>query len=156
MANSIKPVSLQGFKLVIAPKPPSVGMVPVEISGWGESTVISWKTDEKTTTQQQGLGGEIAHFVRSFIPAGQLEITLMQTSDENGILSACHTAMLLDPKAGVVTILGKDLLGTTMLTMPTARIEAMPDVEYANKVTERKWVFKGPLSINISGGNISQ
>ena len=53
-------------------------------------------------------------------------------------------------------LLGKDILGTTMITMPTARIEAVADVEYGNKVGERKWVFKGPLTVHFAGGNYAQ
>lgn len=127
----------------------TIGGVPM--SGFADGTFLEITTDTQQFTKVIGADG-YATRVKSNNYGGILTLTLSQTSPSNDILSAL---LNLDrfTNSGVVPILIKDLLGTSMFFSATGWIQQFPDFTFSNEIAERAWVFDLADVEMFIGGN---
>lgn len=109
------------------------------ISGFGEGTMIVVERDEAAFTKKVGADGEVAR-ARNRNRSGKVRLTLMQSSASNDYLSSmARQDELAGTGVGVLQI--KDGLGTTLVMVPNAWIEKIPNTEFGKEQSDREWVF---------------
>jgi hypothetical protein len=120
--------------------------------GFADGTFIKAMRNEQAYNLKVGVDGEGTRS-KNNNKSGKFEITLMQSSSFNDVLSAYSSADQLS-NAGVVPILLRDNNGTTLATALTAWVQKLPDVEFAKEVTTRTWVFEtDDLEMFVGGNN---
>ncbi len=130
----------------------SLGGVPLN-SGRGEGVFIKITMMNPAFSTKVGADGEVARS-RSNDRRAKIEVTLLQTSDSNSLLSALHQLDLNAPNgAGVAGLLIKDMSGTSLHTAPECWVTKAPDVEYGAEITERTWELEAASLINFVGNN---
>lgn len=114
------------------------------IKSWNSVSVI---VDEDKFTFTKGTTGEVTR-TRNPVMLGTITITLPQTSEDNGVLSAFEVA------ANTIPCIVTDRNGTSLHIMPQGTIVKPPDAEYGKEAGEREWIIKGQIKEpNIVGGN---
>lgn len=125
---------------------------PVIITdGWAEDSMIKVSRDEDTYTKKVGAAGEVTR-VRNRNRSGSFELTLMQSSAQNALLSAVAATDELSGD-GVHPIMLKDLGGNTIATAANAWIRKMPETEFTKEVGARTWMFDCDIVTQLEGGN---
>jgi hypothetical protein len=130
-----------------------VTLGPYLLSGFAEGTFIKVSRDEDAFTDKTGTDGETAR-ARNKNRAGEVELTFLQTSASNDILSGLAQAGELTG-TDVLPLLIKDLLGTTLVSALNAWPKKIADVEEAKEITDRAWTLRcaSPLLMNVGGQN---
>lgn len=121
--------------------------------GFADGTFIKAMRNQQAFTLKVGADGEGTR-AKSNDKSGKYEITLMQSSSFNDILSAYASADELSD-SGIVPILLRDNNGTTIATSLTAWVQKLPDTELAKEVGTRTWIFETDAMELFVGGNNS-
>lgn len=130
----------------------SFGGVPLN-TGRGEGVFIKITPMNPAFTTKVGADGEVARS-RSNDRRHKVEITLLQTSDGNILLSAVHQLDLKAPNgAGVAGLLIQDMSGTSIHIAPETWITEAPEVQYGPQIEHRTWKFEAANMLDIVGGN---
>jgi structural protein KPP10_ORF10 len=130
----------------------SLGAIPLN-TGRGEGTFIKIKPKSPAFSSKVGADGETARS-RSNDRRHEIEITTLQTSDANALLSTLHQLDLHAPNgAGVGALLIKDMSGTSLHAAAECWIVEAPEVVYAADIQERVWKLECADMVNFVGGN---
>ncbi len=130
----------------------SLGGIPLN-TGRAEGVFIKIKPKSPAFTTKVGADGEVARS-RSNDRRHEIEISMMQTSDANILLSALHQLDLNAPNgAGVAGILIQDMSGTSLHTAAECWIIESPEVQYGPEVEMRTWKLEAANMISLVGGN---
>lgn len=125
----------------------------VPLSGFGPDSFVKITETEDVFVLVRGVDGT---FTRSKKKgrATIVEVTLMQSSDSNVVLSALHEADYLAPNgAGIVPILVRDKGGTSLTAASDAWIIKTPDQDFTSSAKERVWKFQLVNPQIVVGGN---
>lgn len=127
----------------------SFALIPLK--GFADGTFINVSRITEAFTSVVGSDGEVARS-KSNDNRRRIELTLLQTSDSNDVLSALHTADLEAPNgAGVAPFTIKDG-GRFLLVAPVAWIVQSPDEEFGREATGRTWVFETDNDVKVFDG----
>lgn len=130
----------------------SLGGIPLN-TGRGDGVFIKITPMNDMFTTKVGADGEVARS-RSNDRRHKVEITLMQTSDANILLSALHQLDINAPNgSGVAALFIKDMSGTSLHIAPEAWITKSPEVSYGPEVEMRTWELEAANMVDIVGGN---
>jgi hypothetical protein len=121
--------------------------------GFGDGTFIKVSRNEQAFNLKVGVDGEGTR-AKSNNKSGKFEITLMQSSSSNDILSGYATADELS-NLGAVPVLLRDNNGTTLATALTGWVQKLPDSELAKEITTRTWTIETDALEMFIGGNNS-
>jgi hypothetical protein len=122
------------------------------MSGFGDGTFIKVSRNEQAFNLKVGVDGEGTR-AKSNNFSGKFEITLMQSSSSNDVLSSYASADQLS-NSGVVPVLLRDNNGTTLATALTGWVQKLPDTEFAKEVTTRTWVIEtDDIELFVGGNN---
>ena len=127
----------------------SVGGVP--LSGFTDGSFIKVSRDEDAYTKAVGADGQVSR-AKSANRSGSITITLKQTSVSNDVLSGFAQADEVG-NAGLVPVLIKDLLGTTLVSSAGTWIKKMADVDMGKELSDREWVLDCESINLVVGGN---
>lgn len=123
----------------------------VPISGFAPGTFVAWTRNNDTYRIAVGSAGEAGR-AASGDKSGTVTVTLLQSAESNGILSALAAADELDG-SGVGALVVTDLSGLTVIAAPSAWIRKPADGELSNELTNREWVFETDELQIFDGGN---
>jgi Protein of unknown function (DUF3277) len=130
----------------------SLGTIPLN-TGRGEGVFIKITPKNPAFTTKVGADGEVARS-RSNDHRFDIEMTMMQTSDANILLSALHQLDLNAPNgAGVAAILIEDMSGTSVFVAPECWIVEVAEVQYGPEVEMRTWKLEAASGVQLVGGN---
>lgn len=121
--------------------------------GFGDGTFIKVMRNDQAFNLKVGVDGEGTR-AKSNNKSGKFEITLMQSSSSNDVLSSYASADELS-SSGVVPVLLRDNNGTTLATSLTGWVQKLPDTELQKEVTTRTWVIESDQVELFIGGNNS-
>lgn len=108
-------------------------------TGKGTDEFLKISQDDDDVTITTGLDGENAFNIIPGRPV-KVELTLLQTSRGNGVLSAYHLASMA--AGGLPAVLGvSDGNGTSKTISPSAMIAKMPDETVAKEAGVVVWTF---------------
>ena len=120
------------------------------LSGFGDNTFVKISRNEQAFNLKIGVDGEGSR-AKSNNFSGKIEVTLMQTSASNDVLSAYALTDQLSNK-GIVPILVRDNNGTTLATALSAWVQKLPETEFNKEVGMRTWIFETDnLELNVGG-----
>ena len=112
-------------------------------SGIAPDTFLTVSRDEDSFFKTVGADGVVAR-TRNANRAGTIELTLMQNSEVNKLLSA---AALLDEESDsdVTSVFSvsdpSDPTGIFLMTAKDCWVKKIPDIEYAKEYGTRTWMF---------------
>lgn len=136
------------LSLVIGAVPPYAGL---SISGWSDGVMLAFRQLDEGISDRQGNTGEIAVIV-SNMNRFEVDITLLQTSNDNLILSSLYQATV---KTGTVfPITFKDANGQTVLAGASGYFKKFPDFGYAKDPENRTWTMTVGHMDGLLGGNV--
>ena len=135
------------------PKNTVVTVAGIPVGGYADGTFIKVTRDEDAFKKVTGADGYTAR-VKSNNRGGAIEITLMQTSSSNSLLSALAVADELT-SAGIVPVMVKDLTGVSTSFSGTAWVKKMPDQEFSKELSNRVWILDCADLFTAAGGNLS-
>jgi hypothetical protein len=133
------------------PKNVSVIVGGQTMSGFGDGTFVKFGRDENMWNKKIGVDGEGTR-AKSNNKAGFMEISLMQSSASNDVLSGFAAADELS-NTGAVPVLIRDNNGRTLATCLTGWVVKYPDTEFAKEVTVRTWRIETDELAIFIGGN---
>ena len=120
-------------------------------SGFADGTFINASRNNQMWTVQSGASGETARS-KSGDLSGTIELTFMQTSETNDILSGYAIADESNFSNGTFPITITDGNGATLLSGLQSWIQKQPDVELGKDLSERTWTIEtGELLMNVGG-----
>ncbi len=122
------------------------------VGGYDDGTFIKAERNEDMWTTKVGADGEGAR-AKSNNKSGTVEVTLLQSSGSNDVLSGFALADELN-NGGQVPVLIKDANGTTVVSAETAWIKKMPAVEGGKEIGNRVWVLETDNLNMLVGGNL--
>lgn len=122
------------------------------VQGFADGTFIKAARNNDAFALKIGADGEGAR-AKSNDKSGTIEITLLQSSASNDVLSGFATADEIS-NAGQVPALVKDGNGTTLVEALTAWVKKKADVEMGKEITDRVWVLETDKLDMLIGGNI--
>ena len=125
------------------------GVIPIE--GYVDGTFLSIKKDIQPYTSKTTADGVISRTYRNS-QSYTITLTLHSASSSNDVLTTLMTLDELTQSAKFPVII-KDQLGTSFFFSATSWIEVPADLEFANSITERRWVIKSSQAIINVGGN---
>jgi hypothetical protein len=120
-------------------------------SGRGDDTFIKISQKTKRFSSKAGIDGEVTR-TESKDDTHTVEITLMQTSDGNAIMSALHQADRLT-RQGIVPIMIKDRQGNSVFGSLEAWITGWPDRTYKKEADVIVWELEVANPDRFEGGN---
>lgn len=133
------------------PKSVIITIGGVAMSGFADGTFLEVTADTQQFTKIIGADG-YATRIKTNNYGGVMTLTLSQSSPSNDALSAILNADRV-ANAGVVTILVKDLSGTSIIFSASGWIQQFPDISFANTVNDRAWIFDLAEMEIFVGGN---
>lgn len=109
------------------------------IGGFADGTFVNVEYENDFFTKVVG-ADKLCTRVKQNDYSGLITMTLQQSSPSNDILSGF---VVLDRTAnsGIVPLLIKDLLGTTVIASAYGWVRKPPAVEYSKEVSNREWLF---------------
>ena len=111
----------------------------VEMTGFGEDTMVSWEYDTEFTTDKVGVGGVVTASKTNDRRA-TVTFTLMETSPSNAILATFAKARFLGTGAiGNTTLHISNTLTGEEITAAEAWILNEPSGEFGSEASEREW-----------------
>lgn len=146
-------MSFTGFKEYDADQiAMAVGLIPIS-GGWADGKFCSIKRVSAMFTDKAGTDGEVTRSKTNDRRA-EVQISLMQSSDCNNLLSA---VAILDENTsnggGVGTCIIKDLSGKTAFFAAKAWISEMPESDFDREAGTRTWIIRCANAIWFVGGN---
>lgn len=133
------------------PKMVTIAWGGMILSGFAEGTFIKITRNGNAFDKKRGAGGDVERVNKNAYDF-QVELTLLQTSTSNANLSVALTADQVS-NVGVLPLIIKDLLGTTLFTAPQAWIAKDPDAEFGDDTSSRAWLFETGAAGSLLGGN---
>ena len=127
----------------------TVGGVP--LSGFTDGAFIKVSRDEDAYMKAVGADGQVSR-AKNANKSGSITITLKQTSPANDVLSGYALADEVG-NAGLVPVLIKDLLGTTLVSSSGAWVKKVSDTEMGKEISDREWVLDCESINMVVGGN---
>jgi hypothetical protein len=128
----------------------SLGAIPID--GFGDGTFVKITSDEAAFSLKVGADGEATR-VRTNNNAATIEVTLMQGSLSNTLLSNLHQLDRSVPGGlGVAPFLLKDLLSAAQYVAEQAWVEKPPDAEFALEAGTRTWMIRTHNLVRVDGG----
>jgi hypothetical protein len=121
------------------------------ITGFADGAFVRVERNNDTFSIASGSDGEVTR-VKSNDKTGRITLTLQASSDSNDILSG-FTALDELANAGVVPVLIKDVLGTSLATAARAWVVKPPAAEFGKEVGTREWVLETDELVWFVGGN---
>lgn len=120
------------------------------VSGYIDGTFIRITKDMKPFSKVRAMDGEMARMY--FEDTGyQVELTLMQSSSSNNILSMIYNIDTVT-HMGKFPLFIKDGRGQTTFLAATAWIEQIPEVTFGSELSERKWILGcSDVALTIGG-----
>jgi len=127
-----------------------VGGVP--IIGYADGTYITVEIEEDSFSKTVGADGYVARS-KSNNNSADITITLLQSSPSNDYLSALYN---LDRygNLGIVDILVKDLMGTTLFYSEHCWVKKPAAIENSKEIGERSWNMSTADSTYFVGGSL--
>lgn len=122
------------------------------VQGFADGTFAKLARNNEMFALKVGADGEGAR-AKSNDKSGRLEITLLQSSASNDVLSGFALADELNNQ-GQVPALIKDNNGTTLCQALTAWIVKQADVEMGKEITDRVWIVESDAWDMLVGGNV--
>lgn len=120
------------------------------VGGYADGTFVKVSRNEDAFTMKVGADGEPSR-TKSNNKSGMLEITLLQSSSSNDVLSGYALADELN-NGGQVPVLVKDGNGTSIYASESGWVKKMPDAELGKEMGERVWVIDmGSVDMFIGG-----
>ena len=142
---------MSGIAKQYDPKSLSVIVGGQPITGFTDGTFLLAERNEQMFTLKMGVDG-IGTRSKSNNQSGKVTLTLHQSSPSNDYLSGLAGADELS-NAGVVPILIRDNLGTTLISALTAWIQKFANSENAKEVSNRVWILETDSLLTFVGGN---
>lgn len=133
------------FKKVIC----LVGGIPMQ--GFADGVGIEVQLDDDLYQKTAGADGDVSRARRHGL-ASNAKLTFMQTSPSNDVLMAFAIADMLN-NAGVVPMLIKDLLGTTVIFAPYCWVKKPPAFSAGKELSNREWMLDVANTELFVGGN---
>lgn len=136
---------------VIIPRDTSAIIGTLAIKGWSDDVFIAFRQLGQSINDSQGASGEVG-IVLTHDTRFEIDINLLQTSNDNLLLSILHQATL---KTGITyPFQFDDASGDTVAAGGVALFRKWPDVSYnKNSVLTNTWtLFVAHLEL-IIGGN---
>ena len=122
-----------------------------KIEGYGKDTFVEVSRNSPAFSMEVGAAGH-AVAIKSNDRSGYIQVTLLQTSLSNNVLSAFANASDLAAGGIALPILMRDALGTALCSCAAALIEKQADVRCGTSHQERVWRFLcGTLLVNVGG-----
>ncbi len=108
-----------------------------EMMALTDGTFFTITMDDDAYAKVTGADGETSR-AKSNNNGAEATISLQQTSPSNDILSGIAIADKLS-NSGIVPVIVKDSLGTTVLFSAEGWVKKMPDVTYGKEIGNRDW-----------------
>lgn len=124
----------------------------VLLTGGADGTFVSAKRRSDVVTLEVGSDGSPAVYV-SPDKSGTIELTFLQTSPANDILSAELASIELTKRPGKPLII-KDKNGTTVISCDRAWPMNYPETVFSKGIEARKWTLETGRMIVVVGGNL--
>lgn len=120
--------------------------------GLADGTFVTVAREADAFTDQAGSDGQVVR-IKSNDNRATITITLMQSSEVNGFLSALHNSDRNDPDGqGVGSFQLQDLNGDSSIRSATCWVQKMAEYEAAREPTDRVWTLRcGDLRDFIGG-----
>ncbi|MND61435.1 hypothetical protein D3C80_526940 [compost metagenome] len=124
------------------------------VEGYADGEFIRISKNENAVSTRRAMDGTQSR-VYSPDTGWQLQLTLMQSSTTNDLISALWNVDQVT-RMGKFPIFIKDGLGTTMFMAASCWVESPADVVFSNQLETRTWIFAcTEVSVNIGGaGNL--
>lgn len=120
------------------------------IAGFAKGSFIKAKRNSDTFKTVVGASGEES-WDKSADRSGEVEVTLMATSQDNDSLMAIYASDELSG-TGLAPLFIKELNGTTLLIASFARLAKPADVERGAEQGHAVWLFRSTnISIQVGG-----
>lgn len=133
------------------PKKVSVIVGTRALSGFADGTFVQVAFDNEAFTKKVGADGEVTRS-QSNDYSGKITITLDQASDSNDYLSGL-AALDRASGAGVVPVLIRDAMGTTLVAVESAWVQKLADASFSKTSEDREWVLDCAAMDVFVGGN---
>ena len=118
------------------------------LTGFADGAYVTVRRNSDAFSITVGADGEVVRS-KTNDRSGQYEINLLQASDDNDFLSELAIADEVT-NGGLVPILVKDNLGTSIYASESGWIKKVPDSEFAKVSGLRTWLFEtGALNIFV-------
>ena len=134
------------------PKKVIVTFGEVVFSGYAEGTFINVSRSGDAFEKRKGSDGSVDRINKNAYDC-TAELTLMQTSPTNDLLSAILIQDQLS-NTGIRPLTISDLSGTSLFFAPLAWIRVDPNDEKADSLGNRTWTFDTGIAEKFTGGNI--
>ena len=128
----------------------TVGGFP--IGGYADGTFINHEYDEDSFAKVTGADGFTSR-AKTQNRGSFLTINLAQTSPSNDTLSGLALADQLS-NTGVVPVVLKDILGTTVLFSANGWVRKPANLEYGKEITNREWILDLTDTDLVVGNNV--
>lgn len=120
------------------------------VSGFDDGTFVKVSRATEAYTKKVGADGEPSR-TKNNDKSGTIEITLLQSSASNDVLSGYALADEVN-NGGQVPVLMRDANGTTVVNSEAGWVQKMPDLELGKEMGSRTWVIEcGSIDIFIGG-----
>lgn len=124
-----------------------------EMVGFVDGTFFVVTMDDDAYSKVTGTDGETSR-AKSNNDGALATISLQQTSSSNDILSGFALADKLS-NSGVVPVIVKDSLGTTVLFSAEGWIKKVPDASFAKEISGRDWpIDLANVDVFIGGNDL--
>lgn len=138
---------------VYGPDEVQIAFGPIAIRGYADGEFVKIEMNDDAFKLVTGTDGESTRSKTSNRGA-KITVTLMQSSDTNGFLSAVHELDKSTPGGpGILPLIVKDSSGTSLYTAPKAWIVKAPTVAFGREPGPREWIFETNAIIRFDGGN---
>lgn len=120
------------------------------VSGLDDGEFVKVTRNNDAYTTKVGADGEASR-TKNNDKSGTIEITLLQSSASNDVLSGFALADEIN-NGGQVPVLMRDANGTTVVATDSAWVKKMPDLSMGKELGNRTWVLEcGSMDIFVGG-----
>lgn len=123
------------------------------LSGFSPDSIVTVEYNSAAATLTEGADGTPAVAFKRGMRGGSFKISLMQTSMDNGFLSALLQAQKFGTSNGVSASIAITSSGETH-SMPRCFIEQEPSASYNSEIGTREWTLIGQMN-SAYQGNVS-
>lgn len=125
------------------------------IEGFADGTFVTVSRNNQTWTTASGASGEHARS-KSNDRSGTVELTLMQTSASNDVLSAFMQLDESNLNAGKFPFSLTDANGNTLIAAVEMWVQQPPSVEYGKELGDRVWTLEaGDIKMFVGGTDVA-
>ena len=122
-----------------------------EMVGFVDGTFFTITMDDDAYSKVTGADGETSR-AKNNNNGALATLSLQQTSSSNDVLSGFALADRLS-NSGIVPVVVKDSLGTTILFSAEGWVKRTPDAPFAKEISNRDWPFDLANVDTFIGGN---